>query len=83
MTVISNERAQEIFQSLEKMEEEIENSEPLQRFVRMSDAVKAYTDRLNEELVKRGYSNAKDVKDGAVLAEIFEAAGPAPDIDNI
>jgi hypothetical protein len=83
MIVVSGERAQEISDSLEKMEEEIENSEPVQRFIRISEAVKAYTDKLNLELANRGYSNVQDVKEDGVLAEILAAAGPAPDIDKL
>jgi len=83
MIVISGERAKEISDSLEKMEEEIEQSEPIQRFTRMSEAVKAYTDRLNKELSSRGYASVKDVKEDEVLAEILAAAGPGPDLENI
>lgn len=83
MIVISGERAQEISDSLEKMEEGIESSEPIQRFTRMSEAVKAYTDKLNRELASRGYSDVKEVKEDGVLAEVLAAAGPFPDLDNL
>lgn len=83
MIRITGEEAKQLSDSIEKIEEEIESSEPIQRFIKMSGIVKAYNDRLNQELAKRGYSSVREVKEDGLLAEILDAAGPIPDPDNI
>jgi predicted DsbA family dithiol-disulfide isomerase len=83
MIKISGEEAQEIHDSLEKMNEEIEQSEPIQRLRLVNAAVRVWKKGLTEELKKRGYENVADVTDDNVLAEILEAAGPMPDIENV
>ena len=83
MLTISGEEAQKIHDSIEKMEEEMEKSEPIQKLQRVAAAVRVWRAGMAEEMKKRGYENIADVTDDKVLAEILEAAGPMPDIENI
>lgn len=83
MITISGEEAQKIHDSIAKIEEEIEESEPIQRFIRVAAAVRVWRAGMAEEMKKRGYENVADITDDKVLAEILDAAGPMPDIENI
>jgi predicted DsbA family dithiol-disulfide isomerase len=80
---ISGEEAQKVRDSIEKMEEEMEKSEPIQKLQRVAAAVRVWRAGMAEELKKRGFENVADVTDAKVLAEILDAAGPMPDIENI
>lgn len=83
MIKVSGEQAQKIKDSIEEMDDEIENSEPIQQFQRAAAALREWRAGMNEELKKRGYESVTDVTDDRVLAEILEAAGPMPDIESI
>ena len=81
--MISKEEADKVYESIDKTEEELEKSEPIQRMSRVAAAVRVWRARMAEELKKRGYENVADVSDDKVLAEILEAVGPMPDIESI
>lgn len=83
MITISGEEAQKIHDSIAEIEEEMEKSEPLQRLKQLSAAVRVWRAGMAEEMKKRGYENVADITDDKVLAEILDAAGPMPDIENI
>ena len=74
---------QEVEDCMEKIEAEIEASPAIQRFQRIAEAVGEWRAALAAELSKRGYEAVADVEDDSVLAEIYVAAGPMPDVANI